>query len=106
MEIKSSALKRRNTTAIPPRLTKVGELPVRSNSTSRSPRQQSQFRSHFGIKAGGWNELGETSSNSLNEDDEDDPAEDGGEWGLRKGMELFEVSSKDDSGQLFLKKSF
>jgi hypothetical protein len=41
----------------------------------------------------------ETSSNSINEEDED-AVEDSGssEWGLSKGMELFEVSAKDDTG--------
>ena len=33
------------------------------------------------------------------DDDEGETGEDE-EWGLRKGMELFEVSAKDDSGAL------
>lgn len=37
------------------------------------------------------------SSNSLPEEDEDD-LEDECEWGLQKGMSLFEVSAKDDYG--------
>ena len=49
--------------------------------------------------SGGWNEIVETSSNSINEDDEDALDDDEQEWGLHKGMELFEVSSKDDFGQ-------
>jgi hypothetical protein len=40
----------------------------------------------------------ETSSNSINEDDEDASEVGSEEWGLRKGMELFEVSAKDDLG--------
>ena len=43
---------------------------------------------------------GETSSNSIDECDEealDDRSEEL-EWGLSKGMELFEVSAKDDTG--------
>jgi hypothetical protein len=97
-----SALKRNNTTTGPPRPRKIAGAPVaRSNSTSansRSPQSQSRFASPFGVKASGWNEIGESSSNSLNEDDEDDAIE-GGEWGLHKDMELFEVSAKDDYGQ-------
>ncbi|THH33597.1 hypothetical protein EUX98_g573 [Antrodiella citrinella] len=67
-------------------------VPTRSNT-------QSRFGSHFGgygVTHTGWHE--ETSSNSqLAEDDEDDEA-DSREWGLEKGMELFEVSAKDDMG--------
>jgi hypothetical protein len=62
---------------------------------SRSP--QSRFSSHFGTQAGGWNEIAETSGSSVN-DDEDTLDLDDQEWGLNKGMELFEVSAKDDSG--------
>jgi hypothetical protein len=58
---------------------------------------------------GGWTELPDssantntnTNSNSLNEDDErglDEDDDDDREWGLSKGMELFEVSAKDDLG--------
>jgi len=38
----------------------------------------------------------DNSSNSIEEADED--ADDDSEWGLSKGMELFEVSAKDDIG--------
>lgn len=38
----------------------------------------------------------ETSGSSLNEEEED--CHDYQEWGLHKGMELFEVSAKDDLG--------
>lgn len=62
---------------------------------SRSP--QSRFSAHFGAQAVGWNEIAESSSNSYN-DDEDTLDVDDQEWGLNKGMELFEVSAKDDSG--------
>jgi hypothetical protein len=57
----------------------------------------SRFSAHFAAQAGGWNEITETSSNSYN-DDEDTLDVDDQEWGLHKGMELFEVSAKDDSG--------
>ncbi|KAF9246922.1 P-loop containing nucleoside triphosphate hydrolase protein [Melanogaster broomeanus] len=69
----------------------------RSKTTTESSRStQSRFGSHFGRYAGGVNENAETSSNSLNEDEEDE--EECEEWGLHKGMELFEVSAKDDLG--------
>ncbi|KAH7888038.1 P-loop containing nucleoside triphosphate hydrolase protein [Phlebopus sp. FC_14] len=70
----------------------------RSKTTTESSRStQSRFGSHFGRYAGGWSETVETSSNSLNEDYEDAEDEEQ-EWGLHKGMELFEVSAKDDFG--------
>lgn len=68
-----------------------------SASSTRAP-NPSRF-SQFGTQNGGWIDSGETSSNSINEDDEDAVEENGsGEWGLSKGMELFEVSAKDDIG--------
>jgi len=47
---------------------------------------------------GGY-DAAETSSNSIDEDE--DPGIDEEEWGLHKGMELFEVSAKDDFGSVF-----
>lgn len=75
----------------------------RANTTasgSRTPQtSSSRFGSHFGGAVGGWNnELGDNSSNSINEDDEDAGDDADTEWGLSKGMELFEVSAKDDFG--------
>ncbi|CAK5275796.1 unnamed protein product [Mycena citricolor] len=72
---------------------------------SQSPPQRSRFGSHFGFQVGGWHE-DESRSNSNGEDEgyggEEDEDEDavgkGWEWGLSKGMELFEVSAKDDTG--------
>ncbi|KAJ7638509.1 P-loop containing nucleoside triphosphate hydrolase protein [Roridomyces roridus] len=82
--------------------------PVSSSSSrsSSSRPQPSRFGSHFGFKAGGgggWTEIAHHDSNSsINEDDEHavDDEEEGQdyEWGLSKGMELFEVSAKDDFG--------
>lgn len=74
-------------------------------SGSRTP-QSSRFGSHFGGQAGGWNELGGSAngsnSASISEDDEDAvEEEEEREWGLSKGMELFEVSAKDDLGESF-----
>jgi hypothetical protein len=44
---------------------------------------------------GGY-DAAETSSNSIDEDE--DPDIEDQEWGLHKGMELYEVSAKDDFG--------
>jgi hypothetical protein len=76
--------------------------PTTASSRPSAVRQQSRFGSHFGVQAGGWAELHDSSSNSLNEDDEQavDDADDDSEWGLSRGMELFEVSAKDDLGAL------
>jgi len=60
---------------------------------------QTRFGSHFGRYAGGYDAT-ETSSNSINEDEEDLDLDDE-EWGLHKGMELFEVSAKDDFGDAY-----
>lgn len=76
---------------------------TRTNSlaTSRTCTSQSSRFSLFGPSSGGsWPDSGETSSNSINEDDEDALVfeSEEQEWGLSKGMELFEVSAKDDTG--------
>lgn len=97
---RSTALQRSKTTAqIRPKAT--GSL-TRSSTTSTNSRtpQSSRFGSSYGNGNSGWNENGDNSSNSIDEADEDviedDEAE--REWGLSKGMELFEVSAKDDIG--------
>jgi len=64
----------------------------RSTSTGTRTPQSSRFGSPFG-HAAGWNDNNDNSSNSIEEEAEDDR-----EWGLSKGMELFEVSAKDDIG--------
>jgi hypothetical protein len=64
------------------------------SATSRTP-QSSRFGS-FGQSAT-WNDNNDNSSNSIEEADED-ADDDCPEWGLCKGMELFEVSAKDDIG--------
>ncbi|KAJ6567197.1 P-loop containing nucleoside triphosphate hydrolase protein [Mycena vulgaris] len=97
---RSSALTRSNTAQSRPQPTTAGSSRSNVSSTAR-PQQQSRFGSHFGIQAGGWSELHDSSTNSLNEDDEhavEDDEEEEREWGLSKGMELFEVSAKDDLG--------
>ncbi|KAG6813460.1 hypothetical protein H0H92_010794 [Tricholoma furcatifolium] len=74
---------------------------ARANSmaTSRTP-QSSRFSLYGQSSGSSWLDSGETSSNSINEDDEDalDLESEEQEWGLSKGMELFEVSAKDDLG--------
>ncbi|KAG6840806.1 hypothetical protein C0991_004161 [Blastosporella zonata] len=74
---------------------------ARANSmtTSRTP-QSSRFSLYGPSSGSSWIDSGETSSNSINEDDEDalDFESEDQEWGLSKGMELFEVSAKDDLG--------
>ncbi|KAF7354994.1 Ras-like GTP-binding protein RYL2 [Mycena sanguinolenta] len=68
-----------------------------SRSPPPVPRQQQQpsrFASHFSAVTGGLNEDEEDAV------DDDDAEEEGDEpqWGLSRGMELFEVSAKDDIG--------
>ncbi|KAF8803756.1 ras-domain-containing protein [Phlegmacium glaucopus] len=90
---RSSGLQRSKTTAQTRPIT-AGSL-TRSSTSSRTP-QSSRFGSHFGHTAG-WNDNNDNSSNSIEEANEDADDE-CGEWGLSKGMELFEVSAKDDIG--------
>ncbi|TFK73040.1 ras-domain-containing protein [Pluteus cervinus] len=96
---RSSGIQRSNTTSqLRPRT--AGSLAIaRSNQSGARTPQSSRFGSPYGAQTAGWNE-GDTSSNSFNEDDEDGLDEDSEEreWGLSKGMELFEVSAKDDIG--------
>lgn len=99
---RTSALKRSHTSALTRPRAQSGGLGARTttwNSSAIRP-LPSRYESQFGYGNGGWNELADGSSNSLNEDEEDEMDEsDGQEWGLNKGMELFEVSAKDDVGQ-------
>lgn len=90
-----SALQRSKTTATPRPKTPASIQRSNSNNGSRTP-QSSRFGSPFS-HAGGWNDANDNSSNSIEEADEE--ALDDREWGLAKGMELFEVSAKDDSGE-------
>ncbi|KAF7313559.1 hypothetical protein HMN09_00512000 [Mycena chlorophos] len=91
---RSSALSRSSTTSSRPQLSTAGSSRTTVSSTAR---QQSRFGSNFGLKVGGWTEL-QDSSESLNEDDEAGQDGPDADWGLSKGMELFEVSAKDDMG--------
>ena len=67
-----------------------------------TPVTPSRFSSHFGLRTGGvsYPETLDGSSNSFPEEDEDDDSDDL-EWGLERGMSLFEVSAKDDTGMSF-----
>ncbi|KAG2013385.1 GTP-binding protein RAB5 [Coprinopsis cinerea AmutBmut pab1-1] len=85
---RSSALQRSRTQG-PTRPRTAGSL-TRSNTSSTSRTPQS---SRFGF--GGYDNM-DNSSNSIEEEDES--GDDEREWGLSKGMELFEVSAKDDFG--------
>jgi hypothetical protein len=72
------------------RQSKTSSSLIRSNTSTP---QSSRFGSHL-FHA---HESNSNSSNSIQEVDED--MEDDTEWGLSKGMELFEVSAKDDFGE-------
>jgi small GTP-binding protein len=78
----------------PPSISSALKRSNRSNASTPAARSPPGFASHFT----GWNDTAENSSNSLNEDDEDAVADEEEEWGLHKGMELFEVSAKDNIG--------
>jgi hypothetical protein len=54
--------------------------------------------SRFGYRNSYFENAADTDS-SLNEDDPTEDDDESQEWGLAKGMELFEVSSKDDTGK-------
>lgn len=91
---RSSGLTRSTTSAVytRPRAKSGGDLLQRANTTGTIPR--------YGPTAT-WKVPGDTSSSSqLAEEDDPDDAENR-EWGLEKGMELFEVSAKDDTGASF-----
>jgi len=64
--------------------------------TSRSPTRSAPSRTPQSARFA-WNDNNDNSSNSIEEADED-ADDDSPEWGLSKGMELFEVSAKDDIG--------
>jgi hypothetical protein len=91
---RSSALNRR--VSVQSRQTKNSGSGIRSSASSgtRTP-QSSRFGSHLVHTP----ESNDNSSNSIEEADED--LDDDSEWGLSKGMELFEVSAKDNIGQFY-----
>lgn len=91
---RSSGVTRSTTSAVytRPRAKSGGDLLQRANTTGMIPRH--------GLNAT-WKTPGDASSTSqLAETDDPDDTDDR-EWGLEKGMELFEVSAKDDIGANF-----
>ena len=69
----------------------------RSHTVGETSRlNQPRYGSHFGKYSAHGNDTGDNSSNSIAEDED---LEDEQEWGLEKGMELFEVSAKDNCGR-------
>lgn len=96
---RSSGLTRSTTSAAytRPRAKSGGALLQRASTTGMVPRSvQSRYMTHGPYGLGG---SGDSSSNShLAEDDDRDDADEQ-QWGLEKGMELFEVSAKDDTGE-------
>jgi hypothetical protein len=106
--LQSTALKRSNTSMGPrPRTRSAGPTSLTRSNTSTSPASSStaipsRFGTHFGYLVGGYNnEALDTDHSSLNDTIEDDETE-SQEWGLAEGMELFEVSAKDDMGTLLV----
>ncbi|KAF8631230.1 hypothetical protein AX15_002559 [Amanita polypyramis BW_CC] len=96
---RSSALQRSKTSLqVRPRTAGISNRSNASTPLSRTP-QSSRFGSHFGSQPGLWSDSGDGSSNSIGEADEEAIEDDSDyEWGLAKGMELFEISAKDDMG--------
>ena len=85
-----------------PRAKSGGALLQRANTTALPVRTSpSRFGPNAGYPIGGWNDVGDNSSNSHFGDDDDPDDADCQEWGLEPGMELFEVSAKDDTGAKF-----
>lgn len=102
---RSSGLTRSTTSAAytRPRAKSGGALLQRASTTGVLPRsvQSRHGGSLGGYGPGPWNERSSSSTNSHLEEDEDPDDADDTEWGLEKGMELFEVSAKDDTGANF-----
>lgn len=103
----NSALKRHNTStaqgAVRPRTKSAGPtMLTRINTTapglSVSP-NGTPNSSRFGYRNSYFENAADTDS-SLNEEEPTEDDEESQEWGLAKGMELFEVSAKDDTGKL------
>ncbi|KAF9008821.1 P-loop containing nucleoside triphosphate hydrolase protein [Cyathus striatus] len=99
---RSSALQRSKTSAqVRPRT--ATSLTRSNTSTGTRTPQSSRFGGSLFGHGAAWDEGADTNSNSIEEVDEDGIESEEREWGLSKGMELFEVSAKDDTGitQLF-----
>ncbi|KAI0052604.1 ras-domain-containing protein [Auriscalpium vulgare] len=90
---RATALKRSQTGAGFPAAKSTGALGLnRAKSTNGA------LTSRFGSHAVGrpWNDVVDDSHSAI--DDYEEDGDDDREWGLEKGMELFEVSAKDDLG--------
>lgn len=97
-ESRSSGVARSTTTPhfTRPRAKSGGLLLPQASSTAVPVRNTpSRFSAQFG--GNGYGVTYEDTSSNSHFDDEDDDT-DSQEWGLEKGMELFEVSAKDDMG--------
>ncbi|THH18013.1 hypothetical protein EW146_g2903 [Bondarzewia mesenterica] len=98
---RASALKRAYTGPAFPAARSTGALALTRAKSTNGALQSSRFGSHISGRA--WNDAGDQDTHSLIEDYYEDDEMDDREWGLGPGMELFEVSAKDDLGiqQLF-----
>ncbi|KAI0034421.1 P-loop containing nucleoside triphosphate hydrolase protein [Vararia minispora EC-137] len=99
----ASALKRANTAARPsppPAARSTGALLSRSKTVNTT----APFSRFGNPVVRGWNDaaIDDDSQSLIVDEDEDEDDADGSEWGLSKGMELFEVSAKDNTGVLAL----
>ena len=99
-DLRTSAMKRNNTSAYVRRRTRSGDLLSSSGEFAYASPSRPRLRSPLGARNRGWDEALDTRSNSMSEDEPDENEDvDEEEWGLHKGMDLFEVSAKDDLGQ-------
>ncbi|KAI0081852.1 hypothetical protein K474DRAFT_1153653 [Panus rudis PR-1116 ss-1] len=96
---RSSALSRSTTAPAytRPRAKSGGLLLPRASDPVATRQTQSRLGSRLAYGTTGWNDVGDSSSVSQPEEEEEED-DDSQEWGLAKGMELFEVSAKDDLG--------
>lgn len=101
----NSALKRHNTSAVQsavrPRTRSAGPTMLTKINTGAAGLSGSPGgtpnSSRFGYRNSYFENAADTDS-SLNEDEPTEDDEESQEWGLAKGMDLFEVSAKDDTG--------
>lgn len=96
---RATALKRSQTTAVTrPRAKSGSLLSFPSVDTNKDGVIRSPAPTQFGFRTAGWSQVADGSSNSMDEEEEETDEASDQEWGLDKGMELFEVSAKDDTG--------
>jgi hypothetical protein len=97
----SSAALRRANSSNAALSTPAAAAALRGRASDRLIHAGPRFGSLFSGGYGAGDTL-EESSNSLIEEDEEDDDSDDTEWGLERGMSLFEVSAKDDQGSFLL----